>query len=260
MVPAVAPNGDGAPSPATPKSGARALSGTVRRIGRAVRGVGDDEELGRFDGRRVAAVRAGLDAGRSSRPEAVRGRAAAAAHEGCSSRSRGRRVGDRAGLRADLGALVVDTPAPASNVGVLVVLHREVGVERGQREPPARPQRPGHARPRTAASSPSAVISPNAPGTGRSRRRTPASNAQRPGVERARTWRRARARSPRAARSTNRWLMSTPCTSIPRRASRGRGGPGRTRRRAPGHPAASPSASTRRSTSCSVPLVNEYRR
>ena len=50
----------------------------------------------------------------------------------------------------------------------------------------------------------------------------------------------------RVARSTNRWLMSTPSDlDAPRGRARGRGGPGRSRRRAPACPGSRPSASTR---------------
>ena len=38
-----------------------------------------------------------------------------------------------------------DTPARGVEVGVVVVLHREIGVERAQREPSAGLQCPGHA-------------------------------------------------------------------------------------------------------------------
>ena len=82
-----------------------------------------------------------LDAADRVDLEAVRLRTAAAARAACSSRSTGRPRRDSAGsfltsVRSWL------TPVAASNVRVVVVLHREVRVERAERErPPGRSAR-----------------------------------------------------------------------------------------------------------------------
>ena len=151
---------------------------------------------------------------RRSSPRNRFARGAAAAPSACSNRSRDPPREARRRRRAPWS--VRGTLRWRRRTPNRVVLHREVGVEHGERQPAAGPQGAGDAggaRPRPPQRRSSCRTRP---GTGRSPRRT-----------RPRTsspWHRAVRRSPRRgalrlATSMKRSEMSTPWVAIPRRAS-----------------------------------------
>ena len=196
----------------------RTFRGVSRDGGRSGE-VGDDEELGGFGGRAGRCRRRRARRWRSNRPRSRVRRGAVAAHEGCNSRSRDRLVG----MSPDSERISVtscDTPGPSIELGIVVVLHGEVGVERAQREPASRPQRPGQT------GDDRSVVAvgghhPERPLTQADHRIELGTRTASPERRPARTSPRRRpAERPRSrAMSMKRWLMSMPWTSIPRRAS-----------------------------------------
>ena len=98
----------------------------------------DGEELGRFGGGRVESVGAGLDTGDRLDGESVCCEQQAEFAWGVATGPQVDRSGV-AGLGSDLGDLVRHAGRRVE-LGVVVVLHGEVGVEGAQREPSAGPQ------------------------------------------------------------------------------------------------------------------------
>ena len=161
----------------------------------------------------------------------------------------------RARLVRHLGASPWPWPAAASKAGVALVLDLEVRRERRHRQPPAGPQRPGHARPSDRPRRGPGPTSPKAPWHSEMAASNSASKVEGPGVEPLEG--RARPVAPSVARSTNRCADVDPTTSIPRAARAWAWRPGPQPTSSTRIPGSSPSASTRNATSCSVPLVNE---
>ena len=189
-------------------------SARLRRVASAT-STGDHQEFRCLGASASAsAVRTRLDAADVDRRRGRPPRTASAAHAGCStpvhrSTSTASPCSSRTSVRSWL------TPVAASNVGRLVVLHREVGAERATA--PAVP--PGC----SAAAMPASTAS-SSPVGGHQPERSLAQADRRVELARRTACDRASSRSnvaPRrrvvaSARSMNRWLMSMPCTTMPR--------------------------------------------